>query len=188
MICLSKGDITDFTCDAIVNAGNESLLGCFTPGHKCLDHQIHQKAGPKLTKACQSIMKGADALPGSAIITPSYDLANCTYVIHAYGPNLNLDVFQHDHNKAQDCLRETYTKCLDLAKAHHLRHVAFPALSTGMYRFNAKEGAEIAIQTTRDWLQQIQYPLRVSFVMFEDNHELYSNYFASAAWNEKLVV
>ena len=174
MLCVSKGDITLYSKDAIVNAGNETLCGCFTPNHACLDHQIHEKGGQQLTRECKSIMKGKMASPGDCILTLGGRLP-CKFVIHAYGPNLNLHEFKGKKGlqKARYCLRKTYMSCLRLAHAKKLKSIAFPAISTGLYKFDPHEAAQIAIDTVIYFLRETGYPLRVDFIMFPENYCIY---------------
>jgi O-acetyl-ADP-ribose deacetylase (regulator of RNase III) len=147
MICLLQGSILELKADAIVNPGNESLLGCFTPGHNCLDHQIHEKAGSQLTKDCKTIMKGKTAKEGDCIITPAYHLP-CKFVIHTYGPNA------HEVGIRPDLLALTYTNCLELAKKNKLKIVCFPTISTGLFGYPIEEAAEVAYSTVKKWLQK----------------------------------
>jgi O-acetyl-ADP-ribose deacetylase (regulator of RNase III) len=175
MICILQGDITSYKGDAIVNAGNESLLGCFNPGHNCLDHQIHEKAGPDLTKECKAVMtskKMTTALPGEYIMTKGYKLP-CKAIIHAYGPNMFLEGFKRDPLKGAECLHQTYKNCLDMARQGGIRSLAFPAISTGLYGFDPDQAAVIALQSVAKWLRDTGYPMHVSFVMFPDNYNLY---------------
>ncbi|MGN0752818.1 MAG: macro domain-containing protein, partial [Aristaeellaceae bacterium] len=86
-ICLWRGDITTLRCDAIVNAANSALLGCFCPNHGCIDNAIHTYAGIQLRLACKAIMdaQGHDEPAGTAKLTPAYNLP-CRYVLHTVGP------------------------------------------------------------------------------------------------------
>lgn len=175
MVSVVKGDVCFFPSDAIVNAGNEPLLGCFTPNHKCLDHQIHEHAGRELTKACQQIMRGRIADPSQCILTPSFGLKKngIRYVIHAYGPNCTERLFATDRRKAMQCLAQTYINCLDLANENDVKSVAFPALSTGIYQCDPDAAAEVAVQTTLNWLQKTKAQLKVIFVMYPENYQRY---------------
>lgn len=171
-MCLSQGDITLSIREAIVNAANETLCGCFTPNHTCLDHQIHERAGPELVKECRSIMQGKIASPGDCMFTAAYRLP-CKFIVHAYGPNLNLREFHDNKQKARDCLRKTYINCLNLARINQWKSLAFPALSTGLYKFDPHDAARIAIETTLYWLRETGSRLHVEFVLFPENFNIY---------------
>jgi len=174
MVCLVEGDICSHISDVIVNPGNETLLGCFTPRHTCLDHQIHEKAGPQLSQVCREIMQGRQALPGQCIITPSFQLgAICEWILHAFGPNCTQSPFRENLVMAKQCLRETYLNCLTLASENKLRSIAFPAIATGLYRFDPDLAAQIAVETTRNWLQKTGSSMRVAFVMWPENYKRY---------------
>ena len=106
-----QGDITALKIDAIVNPGNSALLGCFLPGHSCLDNQIHTRAGIRLRLACNEIMQGREESIGKAEITDAYNLP-CDYVIHTVGPKITGKVT----NKDEELLSKCYKSCLDIAK------------------------------------------------------------------------
>lgn len=179
MLHLVKGDICSFAADGIVNAGNERLLGCFTPIHKCLDNQIHKHAGRQLTQACQAIMRGRIAKPSQCIITPAFNLKKFGIhsIIHAYGPNCTVPPLATNPDEANYLLKQTYLNCLDLAQDNNLASLAFPAISTGLYGFDPDRAAQIAIQTTREWLEKNKSSnIKITFVMFPDNYKRYKRY------------
>lgn len=131
-IYLWQGDITTLAVDAIVNAANSGMLGCFVPCHGCIDNAIHTYAGVQLRLECSEIMQrqGQEEETGQAKITKAYNLP-CRYVLHTVGPIVYGDVTQTDCNLLASC----YRSCLDLAAGHGLRSIAFCCISTGEFHF-----------------------------------------------------
>jgi O-acetyl-ADP-ribose deacetylase (regulator of RNase III) len=149
---LWQGDITRLNVDAIVNAANSQMLGCFVPLHGCIDNAIHSAAGIQLRLECDEIMKiqGYPEPTGSAKITKGYNLP-AKFVIHTIGPIIgNGGVTQKEENELSDC----YRSCLRLADEYNLKSIAFCCISTGEYRFPNQLAAEIAVNTVRDYLDQ----------------------------------
>ena len=146
---LWQGDITRLAADAIVNAANYTLLGCFIPLHNCIDNCIHSAAGVELRWACHEIIRrqGHDEPTGTAKITPGYCLP-AKHVIHTVGPIVDMELTE-DH---KELLRSCYRSCLDLAAENGLENIAFCCISTGVFRFPAEEAAQIAVKTVREWL------------------------------------
>ena len=140
---LWQGDITRLAADAIVNAANYTLLGCFIPLHNCIDNCIHSAAGLDLRWSCQEIMRRT----GTAKITPGYCLP-AKYVIHTVGPIVDTGLTDEHRNLLVSC----YRSCLDLAAENGLENIAFCCISTGVFCFPAEEAARIAVKTVRDWL------------------------------------
>lgn len=134
-IQLVLGDITDQKVDAIVNAANESLLG-----GGGVDGAIHRAAGPELLAACREI---GGCPTGEARITPGFDLA-AKYVIHTVGP-----VWHGGDRNEDDLLARCYRNCMHLAHEKGIRSIAFPSISTGVYRFPLERAAPIAIRELR---------------------------------------
>jgi len=179
-ITLVRGDITRFAeADAIVNPGNETLLGCFTPGHTCLDNQIHARAGPELHRVCAAIMQSRTAQPGECILTEGFCLP-ARHVIHAYGPNVHLL-----GEVRPDLLMQTYQNCLTIAAQHNLRSVAFPTISTGLYGYPKQDAAAVAFRAVVQWMKRAtpDTSLRqVFFVVFdEEDDRAYKECIRSAA-------
>jgi O-acetyl-ADP-ribose deacetylase (regulator of RNase III) len=149
-IALWQGDITRLEADAIVNAGNPALLGCFVPGHNCIDNCIHSAAGVELRLACYEIMRGKknhEEATSGAEITPGFNLP-AKYVIHTVGPCIEGRTTFEDRK----ALGLTYENCLRLAESKKLKSIVFPCISTGVYGFPKDEAAEIAVDTVRAFL------------------------------------
>jgi O-acetyl-ADP-ribose deacetylase (regulator of RNase III) len=142
-IKLWQGDITRLTVDAIVNAANSQMLGCFVPLHGCIDNAIHSAAGIQLRLECNEIMRkqGHPEPTGSAKITKGYNLP-AKYVIHTVGPIIyGSKATRQEEAQLSNC----YRSCLHLADKNKIRSIAFCCISTGEYRFPNKKAAEIAI-------------------------------------------
>ena len=169
-----QGDITRLKVDAIVNAANSQMLGCFVPLHRCIDNAIHSAAGVQLRLACEEMMKGSDEPTGSARITPGFNLP-AKYVIHTIGPIVTTPLPLRQQ-EAQ--LASCYTSCLDLANKYGLASIAFCCISTGEFRFPNDRACFIAVSTVRSWMaSHPESSLKtVIFNTFKDiDHELYQN-------------
>ncbi len=167
-IAVWKGDITRLKVDAIVNAANSALLGCFCPCHGCIDNAIHSAAGLQLRDACSQIMQ-AQSHPepaGRAKLTKGYNLP-ARYVLHTVGPIVRGRVTKRDREELASC----YRACLTLAAAHGLESVAFCCISTGEFHFPNEEAAEIAVQIVTEFLQQETSIKKVIFNVFKDIDE-----------------
>lgn len=164
-IYLWQGDITTIDTDAIVNAANSQLLGCFCPCHACIDNCIHTFAGVKLRLKCNEIMQkqGYNEPTGKAKITPAYNLPS-KYVIHTVGPIISSAVTQKDNELLASC----YTECLKLADEYKLKSIAFCCISTGEFRFPNDKAAEIAISTVKEYKQKTNSKIKVIFNVFKD--------------------
>lgn len=165
-IYLWQGDITRLAADAIVNAANSALLGCFVPCHGCIDNAIHSAAGVELRLECSRIMekqKGKEPA-GKAKITKAYHLP-CRYVLHTVGPVIRGQVTPKDCALLSDC----YRSCLQLAAAYQLKSIAFCCISTGEFHFPNEKAAEIAIQTVKAFKAANQNGLEVIFNVFKDS-------------------
>lgn len=167
-IALWKGDITSLKCDAIVNAANSGMLGCFVPCHRCIDNAIHTYAGMQLRLECARRMGGRRAPVGGALVTDAYNLP-CRKVIHTVGPMVEESVTPGD----AAALRSCYLSCLEAAEAEGLRTVAFCCISTGEFRFPNRPAAEMAVSSVRGFLDG--HPgMRVVFNVFtEKDHDIY---------------
>ena len=162
---LWQGDITTLKCDAIVNAANSGMTGCYCPNHGCIDNAIHTYAGVQLRLACAKLMdrQGHPEPTGQAKITPAFDLP-CRSVLHTVGPIIRGRVTQSDRALLASC----YRSCLALAAEKGLESVAFCCISTGEFHFPNELAAEIAVQTVKEFLQQQTSVKKVIFNVFKD--------------------
>lgn len=172
-IALWKGDITRLNADAVVNAANNSLLGCFIPHHKCIDNVIHSRAGVQVRLDCSKIMgaQGEAEPAGCAKITLAYNLPS-KYIIHTVGPMVGLRVTEDDRRVLRNC----YLSCLNLAKEMKLHTVAFCCISTGIFSFPNDEAAAVAVGAVKNWLLETGYDMRIIFDVFLDkDFEIYKD-------------
>ena len=162
---LWQGDITTLRCDAIVNAANSGLTGCYIPNHRCIDNAIHTYAGVELRRACAELMarQGHPEPTGRAKITPAFDLP-CRYVLHTVGPIVEGRVTKRDEALLCSC----YRSCLELAAENGLESVAFCCISTGEFHFPNERAAELAVRTVKEFLTQESSVRRVVFNVFKD--------------------
>ena len=170
---LWQGDITTLAADAIVNAANSAMLGCFVPCHGCIDNAIHSAAGVQLRLECARIMtqQQAEEPTGRAKITRAYNLP-CRYVLHTVGPIIDGRVTKQDRELLASC----YRSCLELAATYGLKNIAFCCISTGEFHFPNELAAEIAIRTVKDYQQQNPNRMEVIFNVFKDcDYEIYKN-------------
>ena len=162
-IALWQGDITRLRCDAIVNAANSGMLGCFQPCHACIDNAIHTFAGIQLRLECARMMQGGREPTGRARMTGAYNLP-CEHVIHTVGPIVS-GKLTSEH---EQLLRSCYRSCLELAGSEGLGTVAFCCISTGEFRFPRVRAAEIAVEEVRSFLADND-DMRVIFDVFTDD-------------------
>ena len=174
-----RGDITTLMVDAIVNAGNSGLLGCFQPTHLCIDNVIHAAAGPRLRDDCASIMiKQHRPEPvGHAKITAAYNLP-AKYVLHTVGPQLSPQA-PVTRQHAQE-LASCYEACLNLAaEMQNITSVAFCCISTGLFAFPAADACRIALNAVIKWFRQRGTNSHLSLVVFNvftaEDEQLYSS-------------
>ncbi len=166
-----QGDITLLAVDAIVNAANSSLLGCFIPEHRCIDNVIHSAAGLQLRKACYDIIQqqGHKEETGQVKITSAYNLPS-KYILHTVGPIIINGVTQEKENLLISC----YKSCLDVALKNNLKSLAFCCISTGEFHFPNDRACELAINTVKDFLDKNVYPMQIVFNVFKDlDYQLY---------------
>ena len=167
-IYLWQGDITTLKVDAIVNAANKALLGCFIPHHRCIDNAIHTQAGLQLRQECFEIMQkqGEFEKTGQAKITSGYNLP-AKYVIHTVGPIIYNLVEDSDKELLASC----YRNCLELALKNNLKSIAFCCISTGEFRFPNDLAAQIAVTEVRKVLSENpDKDIKVVFNVFKDSH------------------
>ncbi len=175
-IYLWQGDITTLKVDAIVNAANSAMTGCYIPCHKCIDNVIHTYSGVQLRITCNDIMQKQGHLEetGKAKITQAYNLPS-KHIIHTVGPII-FDKLEEIHKEQ---LSNCYVNCLDIAKENNLNSIAFCCISTGEFKFPNEEAADIAISTVHNWLYKNQnYKMEVIFNVFTDkDFKIYSRHF-----------
>ena len=162
---LWQGDITTLKCDAIVNAANSGMTGCYIPNHRCIDNAIHTFAGVELRLTCEQLMEqqGYPEPTGQAKITPAFNLP-CRYVLHTVGPIISGIVTKEDKELLASC----YRSCLELAAENDLESVAFCCISTGEFHFPNDLAAEIAVRTVKEYLKKQTSVKKVIFNVFKD--------------------
>lgn len=164
-LVLWQGDITTLRADAIVNAANSALLGCFYPLHSCIDNMVHSRSGIQLRLLCDNIMKrqGHEEPAGKAKITPAFNLP-CKYILHTVGPII------YDRVTEKDCelLSSCYRSCLELAARNGCRSIAFCCISTGEFHFPNLEAARTAIVVVKEFLKSDTIIDKVIFNVFKD--------------------
>ena len=172
-----QGDITRLAVDAIVNAANSQMLGCFVPMHTCIDNCIHTFAGVQLRAECARQMEqlksryGRDYEQPTALpmLTDAYNLP-ARKVIHIVGPIVQGRLTTSLENDLAACYRNTLDMCLE----NGLKSVAFCCISTGVFHFPNKRAAEIAVQTVTGWLSEHPGGMeRVIFNVFKDEDKAY---------------
>lgn len=177
ILSIWQGDITRLKVDAIVNAANSQMLGCFVPMHTCIDNCIHTFAGIQLRAECSRQMKkmraryGRDYEQPTAVpmLTDAYNLP-AKKVVHIVGPIVQDDLTPELEQDLADC----YTNTLELCAENNLRSVAFCCISTGVFHFPNKRAAEIAVHTVKEWLEAHPGKVdRVIFNVFKDEDRRY---------------
>lgn len=174
-IYLWQGDITTLRCDAIVNAANSQLLGCFCPCHACIDNAIHTFSGVQLRNKCNRIMikQGCDEKTGKAKITPAYNLPS-KYVIHTVGPIVNGKLTEKDCRLLESC----YLSCLEIAEKNSIESIAFCCISTGEFHFPNERAAKIAVDTVKKYKEGNNSRIKVIFNVFKsEDYDIYRNIF-----------
>ena len=172
-----QGDITRLEVDAIVNAANSQMLGCFLPMHICIDNQIHTFAGIQLREECNQQMNklrekyGENYEQPTAIpmLTDAYNLP-AKKVIHIVGPIVHDKLTPNLEKKLEDC----YTNTLDMCLENGLKTVAFCCISTGVFNFPNQRAAQIAVDTVEKWsLIHHDKMDRIIFNVFKDEDKKY---------------
>ncbi|MCH5276114.1 MAG: protein-ADP-ribose hydrolase [Lachnospiraceae bacterium] len=170
-VYLWQGDITTLRCDAIVNAANSGMTGCYAPCHGCIDNCIHTYAGIQLRLECAGIMQkqGHEEETGKAKLTSAYNLP-CKYVIHTVGPIIHGRLTESDKELLASC----YRSCLELAEQNGVKSIAFCCISTGEFHFPNDKAAEIAVGTMKEYREQTGSDMEVIFNVFKDvDYEIY---------------
>lgn len=161
-IVLWQGDITMLAVDAIVNAANSGMTGCWQPLHNCVDNIIHTRAGVQLRRECAQIMtrRGRPEPTATATVTGAYNLP-ARRIVHTVGPIAQGRPSPRHRRELAQC----YAACLDAAAAEGLGSIAFCCISTGVFGFPREEAASIAVRTVRSWLDA--HPAAVLRVVFD---------------------
>lgn len=171
VISIWQGDITRLSVDAIVNAANSQMLGCFVPMHACIDNCIHTFAGIQMRNECNDKMRrlrekngaGYEQPTAVPMITDAYNLP-AKKVIHIVGPIVSYELTERLEKDLEKC----YINTLDMCLENHLRSIAFCCISTGVFRFPNDRAAKIAVSTFIKWLEQHQDKMeRVIFNVFK---------------------
>lgn len=168
-VALWRGNITRLAADAIVNAANDQMLGCFVPGHHCIDNAIHTYAGMQLRLDCARLMEaqGHAEPTGQVKVTPAYNLP-CRHVFHTVGPIARGgQPTSHD----EDLLASCYRTCLTEATRRSLSTLAFCCISTGVFGFPQEGAARVAVRTVLGHLTSTDPKLKVIFDVFLDSDQ-----------------
>lgn len=164
-IALWQGDITRLASDAIVNACNSALLGCFQPLHECIDNAIHTFAGVQVRLDCDKIMQGGLEAEGQVRVTEAYNLPT-KYIFHTVGPQVRGKPTLSQRRTLSSC----YASCLAKANEIGLETLAFCCISTGVFGYPKRAAAEVAVRTVRERRGKA----RVIFCVFdEENYGIY---------------
>jgi len=170
-IYLWQGDITRLAVDAIVNAANSGMTGCYIPNHTCIDNCIHTYGGMQMRLDCARIIdkQGYDEIVGKAKITSAHNLP-CKYVLHTVGPIIQNNLQTEDEEQLASC----YQSCLTLAEKKGLASVAFCCISTGVFHFPNQRAAEIALSTVKQFQKQAFHKIEVVFNVFKkSDYDIY---------------
>ena len=160
-LCLWQGDITTLACDAIVNAANSAMLGCFHPNHGCIDNAIHTFSGVQLRLFCARMMRGGALGTGEAVMTPAFNLPS-RFIAHTVGPIVRGALRPED----RELLARCYESCLSLAAENGVETLAFCCISTGEFGFPPQEGAKVAVETVTRALSSFPSITKVIFNVF----------------------
>lgn len=172
-----QGDITRLAVDAIVNAANSQMLGCFVPMHTCIDNCIHTFSGVQLREECSRQMNQLRLLYGDEyeqptavpMLTEAYNLP-AKKVIHIVGPIVEHSLTPALEKDLADCYQNTLDVCLE----NGLKSVAFCCISTGVFRFPGRSAAQIAVKTVTEWITGHPGAMeRVIFNVFKDEDKAY---------------
>mgnify|MGYP001657883104 FL=1 len=173
-VAIWRGDITLLKADAIVNAANSQMLGCFVPGHRCIDNAIHTYAGMQLRLACADIMdrQGHEEPTARVKVTSAFNLPG-SHIFHTVGPI----VPSHKPGPREELLlRRCYTSCLEEATRQELGTLAFCCISTGVFGYPQEAAARVAIDAVRHHLDHNDPDLKVIFNVFLASDEaIYRN-------------
>lgn len=160
-IALWRGDITRLNADAVVNACNPALLGCFHPLHNCIDNVIHSAAGVQVRLDCNALMRGGEEQNGQVKVTKAYNLPS-RYIFHTVGPVVYGGVTKQNCRDLESC----YLSCLNMAAEMKLSTLAFCCISTGEYRYPKDEACHLAVRTVKKWKSETGSALKVIFNVY----------------------
>lgn len=158
-----QGDITRLNSDAIVNACNRKLLGCFQPLHNCIDNVIHSNAGVLVRYDCNQMLRGKDEPNGRVRVTKAYNLPS-KFIFHTVGAIVRGEVTRQNQTDLQNC----YLSCLDKAAEMRLESIAFCCISTGVYGYPKDKACVLATQTVKNWQDRTLSNLKIIFNVFTD--------------------
>lgn len=164
-ISIIKGDITLIKADAIVNACNNKMLGCFVPNHHCIDNAIHTFAGLQVRRDMMEIMEklGHDEVNGNCKVTKAYNLPS-KYILHTVGP-----IYNNTKQNEID-LRSCYLSCLEEADRMNLNSIVFCSLSTGVFGYPIEKASVIALNAIKDYLSNYNKNIKKVIIdLFNDN-------------------
>jgi appr-1-p processing enzyme family domain protein len=167
------GDLCELKVDAIVNAANSEMLGCFIPNHRCIDNAIHTFSGIELRSFCHHLMKkqGKKESVGKAKMTPAFNLPS-KYIIHTVGPFLPPG--QKVTPLREQLLASCYKSCMEAAREAGLTSIAFCGISTGEFGFPKEPAACIAVDTVNKWLTEASSTMTVVFSTYtEEDQSIY---------------
>lgn len=168
-IALWRGDITRLNADAVVNACNSALLGCFHPLHNCIDNVIHSAAGVQGCLDCNAVMRGGEEPNGKVKVTKAYNLPS-RYIFHTVGPIVYGGVTKQNRRDLESC----YLSCLNMAAEMKLSTLSFCCISTGEYRYPKDEACRLAVHTVKQWKSETGSSLKVIFnVYLKEDEVLY---------------
>ena len=169
-IALFKGDITTLNAEAVVNAANSAMLGCFHPLHSCIDNAIHSAAGVQVRLDCNDIMKGKQAKNGDVIVTKAYNLPS-KFIFHTVGPVVQGKVTGQNERDLKNC----YLNCLKKAAEMRLTNIAFCCISTGVFGYPKNKAATLAVQTVKEFILHEKFAPKVIFNVFtEEDYGIYN--------------
>lgn len=163
-IILWQGDITVLKCDAIVNAGNNQGLGCFNPNHICIDNMIHTNAGMRLRLECNNILKGNEITNGEIIVCNAYNLPS-RKVITTVGPQVIGEVTKQNEEDLSNC----YKNALEYAIKNDYKSIAFPSISTGLFRYPIDKAKVIAYKSIKEILDKYNTNIKVVFNVYSES-------------------
>ena len=166
-IALWRGDITRLNADAIVNACNPALLGCFQPLHNCIDNIIHSNAGIQVRSDCNAIMQGREEANGRVQVTKAYNLPS-KFIFHTVGPIVNGKVTRENERDLTNC----YLSCLNKAEEMNIGTIAFCCISTGVYGYPKEQACCLAVQTVKKWKSETGSLLKIIFNVFLKEDEV----------------